>query len=976
MTQDREAFQAQERLLDELLALDQAERARRLAALQRQRPELAAELQRWLDAIEQSPEFMPGAFAEAPPLNHGERDAGPWRPIRRIGRGGMGEVWLGQRADGAFERTVAIKYILNNSVRLREGLIGERKLLARLDHPGIARLLDGGVTDDGHPYLVAEFVDGIAIDAWCRMHRPVLAERLRLFREVCEAVAHAHQQLIVHRDIKPANVLVDGKGRARLLDFGIAQVVDLTGEAATLDGPTQLTPDFATPEDVRSGSYSTRSDVYALGALLYVLIADQVPSSPAVATGSAQSGSPVRPSTLAQPGLGASRRLLEDIDAIALKALRGEPNERYASVDLLLADIDNALAHRALSARPPSALDNARRYVVRNRAELAVMFVMAVCVVAFAFQTYRARAALQHAEQETQAANAVRDFLIHLFEDVSPIANRDYRGQSDSGEKPDLRRGTPDSIALLDRGEQRISRDLKGNPELQARLYEVLATINIQLGRYDRALAMALNARELLVAQGDEFSDLAIRLTSRAAEAAYARGGPDTEVRAMLDRSIAHLAAAGPRADNRLAYAKIYRAGLSSRDTNADQAVALLEEAIAFARERGGDGERPLALALHALGLTHEMALRPRAAVEPFREALALRERLLGRNHPETVATRVNLAYVTAETGSPAAAEPILRKAVESNRQVFSESHPLVAQTLNVLANVLSMQGKLDDAEATLLEALAIARRTTAVDSPQIDAVLGSLAMLNYRRGDLIKAGDYTRQTLVMRERRDGKGGDSTLVIKQNLAVLEYQTGHYAAAEQQLREVLDRRRKGGAQISGALMHLGTAIRLQGRPTEAKALHDEAVTTAVKDSGDNGAVALAARLARAATLRDLGELVAARADADAAASGFAAMSASHSQLPQARYLRAQLVALTGGCADAATDLEAALASRNPQPLPYLQWQLAEAAIWVKLCRRQQGVAVSLEPERSVLLASTIADPFGKRLAQRGTLPAPK
>jgi len=964
MTTDRDDFERRERLLDELISLDGAERANRLDALSIESPGDAAQLRDWLDAIDRSPDFMSGAFAESAPLEHGESDVGPWRPVRRIGKGGMGEVWLGVRADGAFERTVAIKYILADSVRLRASLEAERKLLARLDHPGIARLLDGGVSATGQPYLVAEFVDGVAIDVWCRNHHATLSERLRLFREVCAAVAHAHTQLIVHRDIKPANVLVDAAGHVKLLDFGIAQAVERADQDQAHEAVPLSTPGFATPELLRDGSYSTRSDIYALGALLYVLVTDRTPGRDhAPDPAHVARTSPRPPSDFAEPVLSASRRLLQDIDAIALKALADTPGDRYANVDLLLADLDNARDHRPLVARPPNTLDALSRYLLRNRVEVGIIAILVFAVAGLAWQSYRAHQATLRAEQEARNAVAVRDFLVNIFESASPIENRG---------------AIPDAVALVDRGERRIDTELKGQPDLQAQLLEVLATINIQLGRYEPALAMARKGRELLVVQGDEFSPSAIRLTSRAAEAAYSRGGDNAEVRVMLDRAIEHLSRGEHDRDPQLIYAKIYRAGLGSLDANTDASVALFQEAIAAARTLGPAGERPLSLALHGLGLTHEMGHRPKDAVAPFREALQLRERLLGRDHPEAVATRVNLAYVTAETGAPAEAESVLRAAVESNRKVFSESHPLVAQSLNVLANVLIMQGKLDDADRALQEALEIARRTTPADSPQIDAALGSLAMLNYRRGDLVQAGDYTRQSLAMRERRNGTGDDSTLLIKQNLAVLEYRVGNYRDAEQQLRDVLERRRKTGSQISGALMHLGNTLRLQGRPAEALPLLDEAIALAEKDRGAAGNTALAARMARAAVRRDLGALAEATADADAAVDGLHRLSPSHAQLPEARYLRAQLGALCGDCARALPDLDAMRAKRHGPPAPaqpWQQWQAAEAELWVRLCRPAAGDG-ALEQSRRVLLASPIADPFARRLAQRGAITAAK
>ncbi|MGN6519131.1 MAG: serine/threonine-protein kinase, partial [Dokdonella sp.] len=360
-------WQRREDLLDALLALREDERDERLAEIQRQSPDDAAALRAWLSGIERSGDYLGAPAAHA---RIGGAVLGAWRLDRPIGRGGMGEVWLGARADGLFEKQVAIKFIGDDRPALRRSLEAERRVLAGLRHPGIVRLLDAGAADDGQPYLVTDYIDGLTLDAWFGRERPALAARVELFRGIAVAVGYAHERLVVHRDIKPANVLVDASGAPHLLDFGIAHALAGDGVAATL---VALTPEYAAPELVTSNAASVRSDIYALGGVLYFLLGGRAPLelaglalAPMVETIRTQE--PARIEVTADPALAAApRHRIADLEAIARKALAKDPAQRYGTVEAMLRDIDAALADQPVVAREAGRRDRLRRYLRRHR---------------------------------------------------------------------------------------------------------------------------------------------------------------------------------------------------------------------------------------------------------------------------------------------------------------------------------------------------------------------------------------------------------------------------------------------------------------------------------------------------------------------------------------------------------------------------------------------------------------------------------
>lgn len=498
------------------------------------------------------------------------RRFGPYELLERIGEGGMGEVYRAVRADGLYDKQVAVKV-------LRSGLSGdffgarfrnERQILASLEHPNIARLLDGGATQDGLPYVVLEFVDGLPVDEYCVRHDLSVTERLILFRTVCSAVQYAHQNLVVHRDLKPANILVTQEGVPKLLDFGIAKIVEPEDEVAherTLTVMRIMTPDFASPEQVRGDPITTSSDIYSLGVILYVLLTGRRPyrvlgTAPSEIVKAICETDPEKPSTvvtrLEKPvkdgthtvppsATGALtsdavrkklyRALAGDLDNIVLKALRKEPERRYATVEQLSEDVRRHLEHLPVIARRDTAVYRTSKFVMRHKAGVAAGLVVALTLVAALVITVR------------EARIAQR-----RFNDVRSLANSLIFDVHDSIQ--DLPGSTPARKVIVDRALQylnALAQESGGDLGLQRELATAYARVGLVQGHYRQnnlgdvkgsldSYERALAIRKQIDAKSKDWSDrLALATAYRVVAELQAANGRELEARKSMDHAIA-----------------------------------------------------------------------------------------------------------------------------------------------------------------------------------------------------------------------------------------------------------------------------------------------------------------------------------------------------------------------------------------------------------------------------------------------------
>jgi serine/threonine-protein kinase len=655
--------------------------------------------------------------------------AGAYRIVSLIGAGGMGDVYRAERADGAYRQAVALK-VLRPGYRTAELVRRfrvEREALARLVHPGIARILDGGALDDGRPYIVLELVDGTAITNYCEREALSLRDRLALFLKVASTVQFAHGRLVVHRDIKPSNILVQADGTPRLLDFGIAKLLDMDGTPSlavqTTPDVRLLTPEYAAPEQLRGELPSTATDVYALGVLLFELLTGQKPFAAAGRTAAAlereilETPAPAPSSVVAARA--AARSLRGDLDRIVLMALRKEPDRRYVSAAQLGEDVERWLAGRPVLARPDSVGYRVGRFVARNRALVAGGVALGLLLAGFgATATVQARRIARErdrAERERIAADDVLAILTGLFERADP--NKHPGG--------DTLRVT----SLLDDAEREVER-LSDDPARQAALWRAVGRMRAARGDFERAIALLTRAYERRRALYGPDDVEAARVHHEIARVVHAYRG-DEPARPLMDSSLTELRRllGEDHEDVRAAMSDLLT-------TTADSvaARALLERLLEL--ERRAPSRDPIALAdrFDARGAARFGARRYDEAAALFSASLNLLQRQLPPTHQYIRTERQNLAMALMGQGQLARAESLQRVALKAEDAIASPASAR-AMAREALALTLARAGRPDSAERYEREALALFREGTAPGHWRIWSALRNLAFIVAARG-------------------------------------------------------------------------------------------------------------------------------------------------------------------------------------------------------------------------------------------------
>jgi serine/threonine-protein kinase len=784
------------------------------------------------------------------------RRIGPYRVLRELGRGGMGVVYLAERDDGQFRRRVAVKVLRasQDADELHKRFLAERQILASLNHPHIAQLLDGGVSDGQLPYLVIEYVDGLPITEYCDRQRLDVRARLTLFREVCAAVCHAHQNLILHRDLKPGNVLVTGDGHVKLLDFGIAKLLNpsLSGveQPVTRTAFRLMTPAYASPEQMRGDSLTTASDVYALGLLLYELLAGRpahriTTDSPREVYEVVCERDPQRPSDSVTNGaLGADapraselaaargttperlrRQLRGDLDAIVAMALRKEPGRRHATPELLAADIGRYLDGLPVLAQRGSRWYRFEKFVRRHRGAAAFAVTSALLLIAAAGvalrlaavatrERDRGAAALTQTRRALQESEAVTDFLVGLFEASDPA-----EGGQDGLTAADL----------LRRGVTRAER-LDAEPAAQARMLEALGRVYASRGDLElganllqravvvrrqaagvndpRAATTAVALADVLRRQGKYGSaDTLAREALRVRRAVFGDVHPDVAASLQQVSGIAVYLGnvAGAEAYQREAVA-------ITRQSGGDSAtVSALERLSAIVWRRGDDvgAERALrealALARQAFPRPHHersgvmlrladiLDQRPEGHVEAESLAqAALRDNraAFGASHPHTAAAMKQLGAMHAGHGRTADAARLIRQALAIEQRVWGPSHPVVASTMTELAQVLMRDGYSSEAERLMSIAASILAASLGTNHSAYAGTLGYLADVIALRGGLDSAETLYRRAIDIRQESVGPDQTITALTWGGLAGVLTQQRRFAEADSLYRAAL------------------------------------------------------------------------------------------------------------------------------------------------------------------------------------------
>ncbi len=719
-----------------------------------------------LDESLYAPVDSPASTAPEPEAG---RRIGPYRTVRLLGRGGMGSVYLAERADGQFEQQVALKLLrvgFGSDNRMQR-FLAERQILATLNHPHIARLLDGGVTETGQPFFVMEYVGGQPLDRYCDAHRLSVRERLQLFLTVCTAVQYAHRNLIVHRDLKPSNILVTDEGTVKLLDFGIAKLLDpevLPSHAAprTRTGLLPMTPAYASPEQVRAESITTASDVYQLGVVLYELLTGQRPYRlqgriPSEMERVICEQDPIRPSTVitqaASPPEDARRTpeqvsavrqtnpdrlqkaLQGDLDTIVLKALRKEPKRRYDSAEQLAEDVERHLGGRPVMAHADTWTYRARKFVRRHRWGVATTAAFLVLLVGYAstmtWQADRVREALAQARLEAQKSEQVTDFLVGLYERATP-----YQAAGSAAPLSD----TLTTRELLDQGATRARRALTDQPEVQARMMYTLGRIYRQFGYHDEAASLL---DEALVVQQEHLPP----------------NHPD-------------------RAKSLHEQARLLR-----YTGNTQEAARLYRASLAIQRAHLGEEHPDIAENIQELAIIAAREGRYARAESLFRKTLAMRTSLHGPDHPSVATALHALGLIYIPRGDLAKAERLLRRSLAMRRRHVEADHPLVAETLDRLGQVLVRQGRLNEAEPLLHEARSIREALFPKVHPSHAVSLNNIGRLLRKKGDYAAADSLHRTAQsIYHELYGSTNMDAASSLFERGYVRET-AGDYAAAE-------------------------------------------------------------------------------------------------------------------------------------------------------------------------------------------------
>ena len=707
-----------EELFDELADLPLPDRDRRLAALASEDSALASRLAQLLAADGEPGGLFDRSAAELlgddSPLPAGTR-IGSWQLLGLLGRGGMGEVYLAERDEGTFQQRAALKLIKRgmDSRAIVGRFLRERQILSRLDHPGIARLLDGGSTEDGRPFFVLEQVEGIPITDFCRGARSLdLEGALRLVQDVCAAVDSAHRRLVVHRDLKPANILVTADGTVKLLDFGIAKLLanDESSEEEETAPLTQLdarvmTPAYASPEQILGEPVTTATDVYALGVLAYELITGTLPHtrdhrSLEGLAGELSRETVERPSAALRRVSGEesrrlARRLAGDLDLVVLTALHRDPARRYPSAAAFADDLSRALSGRPVRARPDTARYRLRKFAGRNRlavtaAALGLVALLSGLGMAL-WQADAARLAARRADAEARRAERVKAFLLSVFEQSDP-------------DRP--RAETVTARELLANGARRIEVELAGEPAIQAEMLDAVARSEANLGLTDSALEHARRAlalREAVLPRGDARIAQSRVLLGNATRL-HGEIGP---ARPILERALAETLAAHGAGSLETAEARLLLANTLHRPEDKTRAIKLLRQSLATTRRLRGDHDIRTAETLQELGVVLEQAERYEDAEKAYRQGLGRLVLALGPGHPKVAMAQADLAGLLDRLSRPAEAQGLLERAIATQRTVYGPHHPDLAQTLFSYGILLGRQRQ-PSADGPLREALSI----------------------------------------------------------------------------------------------------------------------------------------------------------------------------------------------------------------------------------------------------------------------------
>ena len=759
-----------EQVFDEAIELPPEARVDHVRATLVDAPELQAEVLGLLSAAEASGEFLETPASDVSTL---EADAriGDWRIVAPVGAGGMGQVYRVQRADGAFEQDGALKIMRALPAAYWARFQAERQILANLEHPGVARLLDGGLGPDNRPFMVMEYVDGAPVDAWAASRNLSADQRVHLILQAADAVAYANAKLVVHRDIKPSNILVTEDGRTRLIDFGVARLMT-TPDARRTETPISI--EYVAPELLEGQTASVMTDVYGLAATLYELLSGRAPvpvqgEAVAIAVRRIAEDIPPPVSSVTRPRI-RDRGLARDLDAVLAKALRKEPRERYSTVESFAADLQRALERQPVQARSGEAGYAMRRFLRRRRwpiaAGVAIFASLAVGLGLALDQAARAARERDAARREQARIEAVQQYLYFMLRNAAETGGPDA-----------------DASQVLDNAAAQVMAQFEANPNQGGPILKMLGELYFYLNDYEAAEPILSRLVEA------ERIDPALR-----ASAAYDLGqvqlrqGELDRAAELLDQAQTFWNSDPVRWRSEIVASRLVEARVLRDRGDVEAAVTLLQAALPQRIAISGANDRETGVMHNDLGVMLTAAGRPEAAMPSFRAALAVWRATGLETSPDALNTLNNLAALEVLSGRPEQAEPLFRRAVEIRRRYYGAS----AATAALLSNYGKTLVQLDRAEEAvpvLQEAADMARATAGPGSLHFASATAGLSEA------LLKA---------------GRADDAARV-----------------AESGLNDVRAALGSGHPGVGVAAVGLGRVRAAQGRDVEARALLDEA-----------------------------------------------------------------------------------------------------------------------------------------------------
>ena len=850
-------------LFEKAIELDFSEREDYLKKECADDSDLLAEVLSLLSADEKQHSIFAGSAAEFIAIDDANLDGkifGNYRAIKQIGSGGMGSVYLAERADGVFEQKVALKVVKPgmNSHEIITRFEEERQILARLQHPNIARLLDGGISEIGLPYFTMEYVEGKPITEYCDENNLTIEERLNLFKKVCEAVLYAHQNLVIHRDIKPSNILVKEDGGDKLLDFGIAKVFeeDTDQKFVTRTGMRVMTPEYASPEQVKGEPVSTATDIYSLGLILYQLLTGcppyEVTSSSAlemeriicltepqkpsvmitkIFSSSADAGEKASPDFISQkrkttiPRL--KKRVSGDLDNICLMAIRKEPERRYSSIAQFITDIDNHLNGLPIAARKSTTGYRTKKFIQRHKVGVVVATVAVILIALVTiFYTIRLAEERDKAQLEAEKSKKVSEFLAGIFQVSDP--------EQSKGE-------TITARELLDNGVKRIESELSGQPEVLANMLGVTGNVYRSLGLYDNALkllqkAYAINDSLL----GGESPETAKSLNDLA-NLNFAMGNYESAVEkfneALQKRKNIYGKKSLEAAESMNDLAMVLR-----EEGNYQVSEDLLSSALTIRKKLLSSESPEVAQTMNNLGLLKEDMGDFDEAKKLLSEALQIKEKIYGKIHPSVTETIGNLAFLLQQMGEYEEASNLFNETLKIDKNLFGDLHPVVSTDLYNLASNTALMGDLNAAEKLYSEVLELDKKLLGEEHPYIALDLNNLAGIYSDKGDYKKAEDLYKKSLNLNRKIYGKEHPEVATSMSNLGVMYSRWRKYDLAETYLKSALDMRIKllgeNHPNVVTSLNIYASLLTGQKRYSEAVELYRRSLERRIKMLGED------------------------------------------------------------------------------------------------------------------------------------------